>query len=99
QTDQEKLTSKGGGAAVPSGTTVNTPATSYPAVGSANSQSQYTHTTAQTTYGLAKKVQHTEVAPGSVRRLDVALLVDRSVPAAQVAQLQRSVASLAGVVP
>ncbi|MFL5963053.1 MAG: flagellar basal-body MS-ring/collar protein FliF [Gaiellaceae bacterium] len=99
QTDQEKLTSKGGGAAVPAGTSVNTPSPSYPAVGSSNSQSNYTHQTAQTTYGLAKKVQHTEVAPGSVRRLDVALLVDRSVPAAQVAQLRRSVASVAGVVP
>ncbi|HEV7641665.1 MAG TPA: flagellar basal-body MS-ring/collar protein FliF [Gaiellaceae bacterium] len=99
QTDQEKLTSKGGGAAVPSGTSVNTPNTSYPAVGSANSSSNYTHHTAQTTYGLAKKVLHTDVAPGSVRRLDVALLVDRSVPVAQVAQLQKSVASLAGVVP
>ena len=99
QTDQESLKSKGGGAALPAGATTNTTGTSYPAVGGTNSQSQYSHRTAQTTYGLAKKVQHTEVAPGSVRKLDVALLVDKSVPAAQVAQLQRSVASLAGIVP
>jgi flagellar M-ring protein FliF len=46
-----------------------------------------------------KLVTRTKVAPGSVRRLDVALVVDSSVPAGEVAALKTAVASAAGIVP
>lgn len=100
QTDQETLQSKGGGAALPSGTSANATTPSYAATAtSGNGQSNYSHTTGQTSYGVDKTIERSVLAPGSVNRLDVALVVDRSVPAAQVASLQKSVASLAGITP
>jgi flagellar M-ring protein FliF len=48
-------------------------------------------------FGVDKTVQKTTVAPGTVNRLDVALLVDSSVPASALAGLKASVASVAGI--
>ncbi len=98
QTSQENLTSKGGAAAVPAGTASNTTTTpSYATTGGANSSSNYKNQTSNTSYGVDKTVQRTTVAPGAVNRLDVALLVDASVPKKTVASLKQSVASLAGI--
>ena len=100
---QETLKSQGGaGGALPAGTSTNTTttaATAYAAGANGNGNSNYNHKTDQTTYGVDKTIQRSVVAPGSVNKLDVALVVDQSVPAAQVAQLQKSVASLAGITP
>lgn len=97
QTQQETLQSKGTGAAVPAGTSANTSGVpTYAGTGSGGS-SNYKSQSSSTTYGVDKTVSHTTVAPGTVRRLDVALLVDTSVPQAQVTALQKSVASLAGI--
>jgi flagellar M-ring protein FliF len=97
QLTQEKLKSSGGAPVVPAGTATNTSPT-YPA-GSATSTSNYTNQSGNTVFGVDKTVQKTTVAPGTVNRLDVALLVDSSVPAATVAGLKKSVASMAGVIP
>jgi flagellar M-ring protein FliF len=100
-TDTETLTSKGGAASLPSGTAANT-TPSYaatPTTTGAGSNSNYNHTTGQTTFGVDKTVERSVVAPGTVNKLDVALVVDTSVPAAQVTSLQKSVASLAGITP
>jgi flagellar M-ring protein FliF len=97
QLQQENLKSKGGAPVVPAGTATNTSPT-YPA-GSTSSSSNYTNKSDNTVFGVDKTVQKTTVAPGSVNRLDVALLVDSSVPAAAVAGLRRSVASMAGIIP
>src|SRR5205814_1511272 len=71
---------------------------SYSANGSStNGTSNYKHQTSQSTFGVDKTVSRTSVAPGSVKRLDVALLVDSSVPAAQVAALKSAVAGMAGL--
>jgi flagellar M-ring protein FliF len=100
QTQQESLNSKGGGAQLPAGTSTNTNTTGqYAATTGANGQSQYRNRTATTTYGIDKTIQHSVVAPGTVNKVDVALMVDSSVPAAQVASLQKSVASLVGLTP
>ena len=40
-----------------------------------------------------------EIAPGAVNKLDVALLVDKSVPAAQATALKQAVAAAAGINP
>ncbi len=96
QLQQEKLKSTGGAPALPAGASTNTSAT-YPAGGSTSSSSNYTNKSDNTVFGVDKTVQKTTVAPGTVNRLDVALLVDSSVPAATVASLQKSVASMAGV--
>jgi flagellar M-ring protein FliF len=98
QVTQEKLKSTGGAPVVPAGTATNTSPT-YPAGGSATSTSNYTNKSGNTVFGVDKTVQKTTVAPGTVNRLDVALLVDSSVPAATVAGLKKSVASMAGVIP
>jgi flagellar M-ring protein FliF len=100
QTQSETLASKGGGSAqLPSGTSTNTTSTpSYAGTTSGtNGSSNYKNTTATTTFGVDKTIQHSVVAPGSVNKLDVALMVDQSVPAAQVASLQKSVSSLVGL--
>jgi flagellar M-ring protein FliF len=99
---QETLKSTGGAnATLPAGTTTNTnPPGSYAAgANGAGGNSNYNHKTDQTTFGVDKTIQRSVVAPGSVNKLDVALVVDRSIPAAQVTQLQKSVASLAGITP
>ncbi|MEA2520002.1 MAG: flagellar M-ring protein FliF [Chloroflexota bacterium] len=97
ETGVESLKSKGGPAALPSGTSTNT-TPSY-AAGSTgqNSQSQYSHKTATTTFGVNKTIQRSVVAPGTINKLDLALVVDSSVPAAQVASLRKSVAGMAGI--
>jgi flagellar M-ring protein FliF len=95
QTQTESLQSKGGGANLPAGTASNA-ATAAAAAGS-NGTSNYSNTTSTSTFGVAKTVEHSIVAPGAVNKLDVALIVDNSVPAAQVASLQKSVASLVGL--
>jgi flagellar M-ring protein FliF len=100
QTQSESLKSQGGGAALPAGTTSNTGTIgSYASGSGANGSSNYKNTTSSTTYGIDKTIEHSVIAPGSVNKLDVALLVDSSVPAAQVASLQKSVASLVGLTP
>jgi flagellar M-ring protein FliF len=99
QTQSESLNSKGGAAQLPAGATTNTTTGSYAATTSGNGQSQYKNRTSTTTYGIDKTIQHSVVAPGTVNKVDVALMVDSSVPAAEVASLQKSVASLVGLTP
>ena len=48
---------------------------------------------------MAKTVTHTKIAPGAINKLDVALLVDKSVPAAQATQLKNAIAAAAGINP
>jgi flagellar M-ring protein FliF len=98
ETQTETLKSKGGGAAVPAGATTNTTTTgaAYAATTGTNGNSNYNNKTATTTYGVDKTIQHSVVAPGTVNKINVALMIDSSVPAAQVASVQKSVESLVG---
>src|SRR3954454_24904607 len=57
----------------------------------------YQRKQADTKYGVGKVVTHTRVAPGAVNRLDVALVIDPTVPAAPRKQLQQAISSAAGV--
>jgi flagellar M-ring protein FliF len=84
--------SSGGGAA---GTASNIPG--YAQAASGGGKSNYRHKTDTTEYGVDKTVTRKTIAPGAVNRLDVALVVDKSVPPATVAQLKSAVASAAGV--
>lgn len=97
-TSKETLASKGGAAVPAAGTASNVPTYATGAAG-ANGSSNYLHQTSATEYGVNKVVQRTTVAPGSVNKLDVALLLDSSIPAAQAAQIRQSVAALAGITP
>ncbi|HEY3614068.1 MAG TPA: flagellar M-ring protein FliF C-terminal domain-containing protein, partial [Gaiellales bacterium] len=98
QTTLESLNSKGAPATLPSGTSANT-TPSYAASTGGNSKSQYTHQTSETTFGIDKTVKRSVVAPGTINKLDLALVVDTSVPAAQVTSLKASVAGMAGITP
>jgi flagellar M-ring protein FliF len=67
------------------------------AAGGAGGNSNYTSKKESTDYGVDKTVTRTKVAPGTVQRLNVALVVDKTVPAAEVNQLRAAVASAAGI--
>jgi flagellar M-ring protein FliF len=100
EVEEEGLRARGAGATTPPAGVSSNVVPSY-AQGAAggNSNSNYDRRKERTEYGVNKKVTSTLVAPGSVDRLDVALMVDNDVPQAQVAALQRSVAALAGIAP
>src|SRR3954471_3270523 len=82
----------GGGSA---GTASNLPA--YAQAGGSGGNSNYNRSQTQTDFGVDKTVTRTKVAPGQVNRLSVALVVDKSVPPAQVAQLRSAVSGAAGI--
>lgn len=96
--EREKLRGKGGGGGAGAGTTANIPG--YAAAGgSAGGNSNYQNKKSSIDFAVGKTVTRTKVAPGAVRRLGVALLVDKSVPRAEVAALRSAVASAAGLQP
>jgi flagellar M-ring protein FliF len=87
---------KAGGTA---GTGANIPTYSAPGGAGGAANSNYKHTSKSQTNLYDKHVISTEVAPGAVNKLNVALVVDKSVPAATLASLQKTVASAAGITP
>jgi flagellar M-ring protein FliF len=93
--ETEKLTGGAGGAGA-AGTAANIP--SY-AQGAAGGASKYNRTAKTTDLGVDKTVTRTKVAPGGVNRLDVALVVDKSVPKNELAAIQAAVSGAAGVLP
>lgn len=96
--DDERLRGQGGGGGTAAGTTTNIPG--YAQAGAAGGgNSNYQHRTGSTDYAVGKVITHTKVAPGAVRRLSVALLVDQTVPPAQVRQLRTAVANAVGLQP
>ncbi|HEY2055515.1 MAG TPA: flagellar basal-body MS-ring/collar protein FliF [Solirubrobacterales bacterium] len=97
QIEHESLKGAGatatGGAA---GTAGNIP--SYAAgAGTVGGPSNYKRAKEENQYGVDKTVTHTEVAPGAVTRQNVALIVDKSVPAAEVVQLEKAIEGAAGI--
>jgi flagellar M-ring protein FliF len=95
--ETERLRGTGGASGGKTGSASNLP--SYATSGSAGGNSNYQRKSTQTDFGVDKTVQRTKVAPGQVNRLSVGLVVDKSVPAAQVAQLKNAVSAAAGVDP
>src|SRR3954465_11503320 len=94
----EKLQGGGaGGAGGAAGATANIPTYAGGGAGGAGGNSNYQNKKDDTKFGVGKVVTHTKVAPGAVNRLDVALVVDPSVPAATRKQLQQAISSAAGV--
>ncbi len=89
-TTNEKLTNKGG--AITGANTVT-------GVGTAGSgTSNYANTSNQTTWGVNKSVTQTQVSPGAINKQFISLSVDKSVPAAELPQLQAAVQAAAGYV-
>jgi flagellar M-ring protein FliF len=96
QTEEtERLRGAGGGGGGGAGTAGNLPG--YATAGAGGANSNYQRSSTQTDFGVDKTVTRTKVAAGQVNKLSVALVVDKSVPAAQVAQLRTAVEGAAGV--
>lgn len=93
RTDTETL--KGGGGSG-SGGTAGTGAPAYAQTG-AGGDSNYKHDTKDETLGVDKTVTRTKIAPGTVNTQQVSVLLDTSVPAASIPQIEAAVASAAGI--
>jgi flagellar M-ring protein FliF len=96
QTETERLRGGGSTTGGPAGTGSNIPTYSGGG-GASGANSNYQRETENTEYGVDKTVDRTEVAPGAVKKLNVALLVDKSVPPADFASLKQAVTSAAGI--
>ncbi|HEY4280287.1 MAG TPA: flagellar basal-body MS-ring/collar protein FliF [Conexibacter sp.] len=94
RTDNESLIGRGAGTGGPAGTAGNTPPV-YAQLGTGNSR--YRHRTEDQTMAIDKTVTRTRIAPGSIQRQQVAVLVDRSIPAAMLPQIRAAVISAAGI--
>jgi flagellar M-ring protein FliF len=94
--ETETLKGSGAKAGGTAGAAANLPTYAQNAT-SGGGNSDYKRTTGTTDYGVDKTVTRTKVAPGAVNKLDVALLVDKSVPAAQAAALKSAVSAAAGI--
>jgi flagellar M-ring protein FliF len=93
--ENEKLQGGGAGAGGAAGTASNT-VPGY-AAGGGGSGSNYDRKNDTVTWGVDKKVTRRKVAPGAVNRLNVGVMVDASVPKAQVAAIRQAVQSAAGI--
>src|SRR4051812_30701133 len=93
--ETERLKGGGSGSGGAAGSASNLP--SYASSGAGGASSNYQRKSTQTDFGVNKIVQRTKVAPGQVNRLSVGLVVDKSVPPAQVAQLKNAVSAAAGI--
>jgi flagellar M-ring protein FliF len=94
--DIEKLKGTGSTSGGTAGTGSNVPTYSNNgANGSGNSN--YNHTIKTTEQAIDKQVKTTDVAPGAINKMSVALLVDKSIPKPVFDSLQKTVATAAGV--
>jgi flagellar M-ring protein FliF len=94
--ETEKLRGSGSTRGGTAGTGSNVPTYSAGG-GSSGGNNSYDRKSGTTDFGVDKTVSKTEVAPGQVNKLQVALMVDKSVPAAAYTGIQNAVKSAAGV--
>jgi len=94
QTTEEETLEGTGGAGATAGATANIEGARN---GAAGGESNYEKRAETTDWALNKTVERRRLAPGTVRRLDVALVLDQSVNADLAQQLERTVATAAGV--
>jgi flagellar M-ring protein FliF len=94
----EKL--KGGSATAggAAGTSTNIPTYSTGS-GTGAANSNYQSSKKDTTWGVDKTVTSKDIASGAINKLNVALIVDKSVPAATLASLKTTLAAAAGLDP
>jgi flagellar M-ring protein FliF len=95
-TETEKLAGGAGGSSA-AGTAANIPSYAQSAAG--GGASKYNRSSTTKDFGVDKTVTRTKVAPGAVNRLDVALVVDKSVPKSDLAAIRAAVAGAAGILP
>jgi flagellar M-ring protein FliF len=93
QTEEENLEGSGGGGGA-AGTAGNIP--TY-AQGGAGGDSNYEKRTEATEQAVGKRITKTEVAPGAVNRQSIAVVLDKKVPPADVAELEATLSAAAGI--
>ncbi len=71
----------------------------YGAGSASGADSNYERSSEEAQFGVDKTITRTNFAPGGVNRQTVALVVDKSVPPAEVAALEEAIASAAGIDP
>jgi flagellar M-ring protein FliF len=95
--DDETLSGAGAAnAAGTAGTGSNVPTYSGSKAANAAGASNYKSKKGTTTWGVNKTVTDKKIAGGSVNKMNIALMVDKSVPAATFSQLQKTVQAAAG---
>jgi flagellar M-ring protein FliF len=94
--DVEKLKGAGTTSGGTAGTGSNVPTYSN-TNGGGSGNSNYNHTTKSTDWGVGRTIKTQDVAPGAVNKLSLAVLVDKSVPPATVASLQKTLSAAAGL--
>jgi flagellar M-ring protein FliF len=95
--DNETL--KGGGAAAGAGGAAGAASNTIPSFAGASggAASNYKHRSEELLNGVDKQVATTQVAPGTVNKLNVGVILDASVPPASVAAIKTALASAAGI--
>ena len=93
KTEREQLEGEGGGAGGRAGAEGNIPTYAQGAAGESN----YERESEETEYGVNKTVTRRKIAPGAIEGLDVALVLDRSVPPADARAIEEAVAGAAGI--
>ncbi len=96
RTEKEELEGSGGGGGA-AGTAGNIP--QYANGGSGGGDSNYNHETEESEQAIGKTVERTKVAPGTVNKQNVAVVVDKSVPPADVKALEDTLSTAAGIDP
>ncbi len=91
QTSNETLT---GGSGTTGGVTGTVPA--YAATGASGS-SNYKNTASNTTYGVNKTITNSTIAPGTINRQTVSVLVNSTVPASAIPAIKSAVAGAVGL--
>jgi flagellar M-ring protein FliF len=97
-TDNENLKGAAPASGGTTGTAANVP-TYAAGTTAAGAGTKYTHKVKTTKQAIGKQVIRTDVAAGSVNHLNVALVIDKSVPPAVASSLKNTIASAAGVTP
>jgi flagellar M-ring protein FliF len=96
--EQESLKGGGGaGGGGAAGAAGNIPSFAQPAGGGGNSN--YSHKVQDDTFGVSKKVDHTQIAPGAINKENVSVVLDKSVPPADVNALKQAIQAAAGLDP
>jgi flagellar M-ring protein FliF len=97
RTETEKLAGSGAGGGGAAGAAGNIPP--YAAAGGGGANSNYDHKVVDSEQAIGKTVERTKVAPGTVNKQNVAVVVDKSVPPADVKALQNTLSTAAGLDP
>lgn len=95
--NDETLKSNGANAGGVAGTAGNIPG--YTGGSSQVGTSQYQNKQTSTQNGVNKTVTQTTVAPGAINHENVALLLDKSVPASEVTAIKTAVSNMVGLTP